>query len=383
VLLELRKNTIFSGGAQAGLNRMGRYGLNRVRGGRMLDDMGRDRARGIDAGDEITAAFAPLHEYVGDGKSPAPVDEFVAALKEAGQAVIAAQSVGGGGGSDTTQAAMAMAMASVKAAASGAPPQIQSFIASAASGGSAAQTSAATGAVSDAYAQSILPACKEVAEGRYPFVADAKADASVVDVLRVFGMGGLVDGFVQQRLKPLMQTDGPDWHWRADDPVAAALNPSSPAAFVKAGQIRDLLAAGLPIKVSVASFGSGVGAVEVANGGTAHRFTPADNSAKALLWSANGGLPLASLVLYGTPPAKPATSGGTPTAPEVARIEAEGPWALFRLIDQGHIQNAGPTAIKASFGGAAAGATLLIVLPSDKNPFSRGGPWSFRCPSTL
>lgn len=388
VLLELRKNTVFEGGAKAGLARAARYGMNRSRAGRFAQEMGRDRASGIDAGEEISAYFQPLQDYVGDGRGSAPVDEFVAALKEAGQAVMAAQSVGGGGGADATQAQMATAMASVKAAAAGAPPQLHDFVATATGGGASAQTGAATGAVTDAYAQTVLPACREVAQEHYPFFAAAKADAPMVDMLRVFGMGGVVDGFAQQRLHALLETSGPVWRWRSDDPIAAALDPSSPEALAKAAELRDLLAGGLPIKVSVASFGGDVGVVEVASGGTRYRFTPSANGAKPLLWSATGGLPEASVVLYRPAPAtsagKPAATGGDPVpGPEIARFEAEGPWALFRVMDQATKQNAGEKAFKASFGQGGGAATLMIALPGTRNPFSRGGLWSFRCPSKL
>ncbi|MEG3088582.1 type VI secretion system membrane subunit TssM [Sphingomonas sp. PB4P5] len=382
VLLELRKNTLFEGGAKAGVARATRYGLNRSRIGRFAQEAGRDRAAGLDAGEEISAYFQPLQEYAGDGRGSAPVDEFVAALKSAGQAVMAAQSVGGGGGADATQAQMATAMASVRAAAAGAPPQLHDFVAATTGGGASAQVGAATGAVSDAYAQSVLPICREVAQEHYPFFGAAPADAAMVDVLRVFGMGGVIDSFAQTRLKPLLETTGPVWRWRSDDPIAAALNPSSPEAFAKAGELRDLLAGGLPIKVSVATFGNDVGMVEVASGGTRYRFTPATNGAKPLLWSASGGLPEASVVLYRPGPA--AAAGGEPApGAEIARFDAEGPWALFRLMDKAVKQNAGPQAMKASFGTGSGGATLLIGLPSERNPFSRGGLWSFRCPSAL
>ncbi len=383
VLLELRKNTIFTGGVKAGLNRAGRNGLNRFRYGRFVQDVTDGRAHGIDAGDEITAAFRDLHDYVGEGHSSAPVDDFVAALKQAGQAVLAAKSVGGGGGSDTTQASMAAAMAGVKAAAAGAPPQLQAFEASAASGGTAAQTTAASGAVSDAYARDVLPACKGVAEEHYPFARAAKADAPVADTLRVFGMGGVVDGFAQQRLKPLLAPDGAGWR---HDPVTAALSPATPAMFAKATALRDLLAGGLPIKVQVATFGAGVGAVELTSGGATYRFAATSNAPKPLLWSANGGLPQASLVVYApAPAAKPGVvaPADAPPGPELARVETEGPWALFRLIDKAKLQNAGPTTIKAAFGTGPTGAVLAIALPGESNPFGRAGPWSFQCPATL
>ncbi|WP_457312764.1 type VI secretion system membrane subunit TssM [Sphingomonas sp. UYAg733] len=380
VLLELRKNTLFEGGAKAGIARAKRYTLNRSRLGRFAQEAGRDRAAGIDAGEEISAYFQPLQEYAGDGRGAAPVDEFVASLKAAGQAVMAVQSVGGGGGADATQAQMATAMASVRAAAAGAPPQLHDFVAATTGGGASAQVGAATGAVSDSYAQSVLPLCREVAQEHYPFFGAAPADAAMVDVLRVFGMSGIIDSFAQTRLKPLLETSGPVWRWRTDDPIAAALSPSSPEAFAKAGELRDLLAAGLPIKVSMASFGNDVGMVEVASGGTRYRFTPATNAAKSLLWSASG-LPEASVVLYRAAP--PSTGGEPVPGPELARWVAEGPWALFRLMDKAVKQNAGPQSMKASFGSGTSGATLMIGLPSDRNPFSRGGLWSFRCPSTL
>lgn len=383
VLLELRKNTIFEGGAKAGLARATRYGLNRSRLGRFAQEANRDRASGIDAGEEIAAYFQPLQDYAGDGRGSAPVDEFVAALKEAGQAVMAAQSVGGGGGADATQAGMATAMASVKAAAAGAPPQLQGFVSSATGGGASAQIGAAKGAIADAYAQTVLPACKEVAQEHYPFFAASAQDASMVDALRVFGMGGVIDGFVQTRLKALMQTDGPVWRWRSEDPITASLNPSSPEAFAKAGQLRDLLVGGLPIKISVASFGSDVGMVEVASGGTRYRFTPSINGAKPLLWSASGGLPEASVVLYRPGPAQTDPTSEPKPGAEIAHWNAEGPWALFRVMDKADKQNAGQRAIKARFGDGGGAATLLVGLPSDRNPFSRGGLWSFRCPGAL
>jgi type VI secretion system protein ImpL len=75
-----------------------------------------------------------------------------------------------------------------------------------------------------------------------------------------------------------------------------------------------------------------------------------------------------------------------PSAPEGAkpvRIEAEGPWALFRLMERAKRENAGETMIRATFGEGAGTVTFLIQLPSNRNPFSRGALWSFRCPSVL
>ena len=92
--------------------------------------------------------------------------------------------------------------------------------------------------------------------------------------------------------------------------------------------------------------------------------------ARPLFWSIGAGLPEAHVTLF---------SGAT----EVKRFTAEGPWALFRLLDQSQRENAGPTAVKSTFGQGAQFATFKIYMPSDKSPFGRGGLWSFRCPAKL
>jgi type VI secretion system protein ImpL len=126
-------------------------------------------------------------------------------------------------------------------------------------------------------------------------------------------MGGALDQFVQQRLMPMIDTGGPVWRWRESDPLARTLDPASPEQFAKAAQIRDMLAGGLTIRVSMAALGSGVSAVAVANGGASYRFDAAQNQPRPLLWSLSGGVPHAEVVLY-------AADGK-----EVRRFDADGP----------------------------------------------------------
>ncbi|WP_240529977.1 type VI secretion system membrane subunit TssM [Novosphingobium sp. PC22D] len=169
VLSELRKNTTFEGGVQQAGERVLERNLSRTRIGRFAQDVAGDGPSGLDAASEITNYFKPVHDYVGDGESRGEIDEFVAALKDAGKAIIAARSIGGGGGADATQANAATAIAEVQAAAAGAPPQLQEFVKQATQRGSTARISAATGAITDAYTQSVMPACREVAMDKYPF----------------------------------------------------------------------------------------------------------------------------------------------------------------------------------------------------------------------
>lgn len=367
ILLELRNNTTFSGGSDAAKTMLTQKITSRMGQASQLLPTG---GAALDAASIITAHFKDLHAYVGTGQAPAPIDDFIAAVKAAGQAVIAARSVGGGGGGDAVQAALANANAAVSTAAAGAPPMLKEFVGATAQGGSTAQTTAAQGAVNEAYANVVAPACKNAAQDKYPFFATSTVDAGVTDTLQAFGFNGVVDAFVKQRLMPLLDTSGPVWRWKTDDPVAAQLDPGSADQFAKAGLVRDLLGAGVPFKVSVETMGLAVDAVEFAAAGNSARFDATDKTPRAMQWSTQS-----------TPEARITFFKGTQ---KLDQIETEGPWAVFRLIDKAsRRQNSGPTAFLATFGDGDKATTIRIALATEQNPFARGGVWTFRCPVTL
>jgi type VI secretion system protein ImpL len=358
VLLELRKNTSF--GSTAAVAAATSRAPAALAGA--VDP-------GVDAGRTIQDYFRPVQDYVGDGKAAAPLDDFIAALKQAASANAAAGVAAGGLGGAAAQGQLATALGQVATAGVTAPPQLQGFVAQATQSGKGAAVSSAQGAIADEYARNLAPACHSVSDTRYPFFGAAANDATGADMLRVFGLNGQFDTFIRDRLQPLLDTTGPVWRWRAGDPLAAALDPASAEPFQKAAAIRDLVAGGLALKVEAAGFGGAVTAAEFSAGGATYRFEPTAVGARPVMWSLNG-LPEAHVVLYAG-------------AKEVGRFEGQGLWALFRLMDAAQKENAGPTAIKATFGQGAQSATFKVYLPSGANPFSRGGLWSFRCPARL
>ncbi|HEY5288984.1 MAG TPA: ImcF-related family protein, partial [Caulobacteraceae bacterium] len=369
VLLEVRKNTTFSGGGGAARGMMSQM-ASRVPGGSMLAGAaGASGGGNIDAGVQIAADFKPIDDYVGDGKTLAPIDDFISGIKNAGSANAGATVAGGGLGGAALQGQLATAVGNLAAQSASAPPLLQGFVAAAVQGGKTAQVSSAKGAVADSYRADLLPQCQTATENRYPFNGGSQNDAAVTDMLRLFGAGGAFDAFASQKLGTLLDRAGPVWRWNATDPMAATLDPLSAEAFHKADEIHDLLTAGLPLQVEGAGFGGAVNAVEFSSGGTIYRFEHSTVGAKPVMWSASG-LPEAHVTLY---------NGAT----AVKTFSGQGPWALFRLMDAAKQENAGPTAFKATFGEGAAFATLKFNLNSDRDPFRRGSLWSFRCPATL
>ncbi len=368
ILLEVRKNTDFSGGTAVDAAAKGlaaKLGPLAAASG----DIGGDSSGDMDAGRQITDDFKLSNAFVGDGKGPAPVDDLMAKLKAAVTAKGAADRAGGLGGSDAAQADLNKAMSELAAASATAPPLVQAYAAGAAHQGDQAQVSAAQGAVASLYDQTVAPACRSVTENRYPFVTASANDAPVGDLLRLFGANGQMDNFVQQRLRPLTDSAGPVWRWRADDPVAATFDPTSAGEFQKANDIRDLLLSGVALKVEAVGFGGATTAAELSVGGTTYRFDAGQAGQRPIQWSPTA-LPEAHVTLFAG-------------AQKQNSFSFEGPWALFRLMDVARKENAGPLAIKATFGEGAASATFRVILPGTSNPFSRGGPWSFRCPPKL
>ncbi|MEZ5749054.1 MAG: type VI secretion IcmF C-terminal domain-containing protein [Caenibius sp.] len=371
LLLELRKNTTFTGGS-AGAKDIAREAISQSRYGRYAGAAEKvGTGGGFDAGAEISNYFQSLHSFVGDGKTPGPIDELANAIRQAGSNVESARLTGGGVGSDSVQSSMAMSMGSVVSAAGGAPPQLQGFVSSVANGGTAATVSSAQGAISDAYTKSVLPECQLATQDKYPFVGTASSDASLVDVQQVFGMGGSFDSFLQQRALPLLDMSGPIWRWSTENPVTADMNPASPDEFRKARQLRDMLVGGMSVKFEVKAFGAGVDEVRLRVGGTDYTFESGSSGGqRPVIWSPQGLVPQAMVEMF---------SDGQ----SVEQISAAGPWALFRLMDEARRENAGPQSILATFGRGAKNVAFKVSLPGTQNPFGRGGVWSFRCPVAL
>ena len=376
LLLQVKENTLFTGGSGAAKTMIGEQ-MSSSRFGRAIDVTKEisGAGSGFDAGTEITSYFKALHDYVGGSSADAPIDQWVAAIKQSVAANVAAKSMSGSLAGDQLQATQATAASNAAVSGAGAPPQLQGFISSVNNGGQSAAVSSAQGAIGDAYTKAVMPACQMATKDKYPFFGKTKdnpspVNASLVDVQQVFGMGGSMDSFLQQRVTPLLDTSTPVWRWNAENSVTAGLSPSTPEEFFKARQLRDMLVGGMVVKVEAKTFGAGVDGAEMVVGSAQNRFEPGSAGEKQVIWSAQGNVPQASLALF---------SKGA----KVKEINTDGPWALFRLMDEARFEKRGGTWY-ATFGTGTASVAFKMTFPTEQNPFARGTvPWSFRCPSAL
>ncbi len=376
VLTEVRDNTSFaSGGAGAAAGKMARRKLEQNRFVRAAGQIASASGGGGQSADaQIAGHFAELNAWVGKGDEAAPIDAFIDQVREFFKQVLVAQSPGATGADSS--AALAQAMAPLELNALQVPELVRPFAESVAKGGSQAQVGALQGEAAVAYQASILPACLEAVEGKYPFDAASLEDAGLTQVRETLGPGGRLMAFVDQRLGQYLDRDGDYWRWRDDDPIAQGFSPVSPGNFEKASRLQSAFSEGLPLKFELVSIGNTVSHVELSTGGVTLRFGENDPEPQSIAWQLGGGLVRASeMKIFG--------SGDGGAERVIWRNSKDGPWSLFRVLDRADKRNKGEGEIEATFNPGPAMAVFRISFPPSQNPFSGGGLWSIKCPQTL
>ncbi len=374
VLSVLRDNTTFEGGVEDQAGEVIGRALENNRVTRVASEMGSAASGGgLSADREIANHFRELHDWVGNGTDPAPVDEYVAKVRQALQAVIVAGSPGIGTDSSTR---LAEAMAPLSQAALEVPALLGDFAEGVATGGASAQVSSLQSEAGETWAQNILPECEAIVASKYPFDSQSPEDAGISETRQFFALNGTMDRFVKDRLDNYLDREDEYWRWRDNEPIARGFSPATPGAFQKAALLRDMLAEGLPMEIALLDKGANVSRVDFSSGGLSMTFDEegADN-AQSLNWTLGGGLARTSEVrIY-------VDNDGSEEL--VWRHPNEGPWSLFRVLERADIRNRGEGRVQATFNPGPAQATFLVGFPPQFNPFGGGGLWSVTCPQTL
>ena len=219
----------------------------------------------------------------------------------------------------------------------------------------------------------ILPFCTSATAGRYPFVAGSVIDVNVADFQRLFGPGGLIDGFTNELLLPYVDTTRRPWTWRADFGLdAATLQP-----FEQARAIRDGL------------FPGGAGPI------MAFTLEPKDLTANASRVTLN--LDGQQLVYFNsatrpTPMTWPGPDGTNLISLSFAPIDGAaeviatetGAWAWLRMIRTGNLRRTDlPELFRLTLALGGYRAEFELRANSVDNPFDLSMFGNFKCPETF
>ena len=254
-------------------------------------------------------------------------------------------------------------------------------------------------------AMQVSEPCKRGVEGRYPLAAVAQ-DASIEDFTLVFAVGGAADEFFTKYLAPFVDTGARPWRYKNPNTANAMVGiegiasgtPPAPVttgptllgellkllaqngpnldAFYRAQQIRDLFfrdaggkKLGWKIDLKVLELEPSITDLVIDIDGQGQRYIHGPVQSFSVNWPGPRGGSMAEIV------ANPRVSGATST------LLANGPWALFRLIEKGRIVNGatlGRTAVEFAFDGRK--ALLDISSGTQPNPLNSDVLKGFRCP---
>ena len=215
--------------------------------------------------------------------------------------------------------------------------------------------------------------CKQAVEGRYPLVHGSAREVALGDFSRLFGPGGQLDTFFRTNLQPLVDTSGSNWKPIKLAEGVGGVSPGVVAQFQRANSVREaFFPGGSPNPTATADLvlirlDEGIGeALLVYEGQTTH-FVNGRPSAVRLVWPSLNPANQAKMTAV--------LSGSTPA------LTSEGPWAIFRLLDQARWEGGQTDRQKLTFDFAGRKAQFELRANSVRNPFRLKDLEQFRCPS--
>ncbi len=324
-------------------------------------------------GKEIDERYRALRDYVGKGPG-APIDQTLKAMDALGHQLArlgAAPAPGATAPTPTGEDAVLL----LHAEASGAPPPVRRWLEAMIGSATAVRTGSALDQGKKSFNASGGPAalCKQAVTGRYPFTSGAANEIPLDDFARLFAPGGLIDGFFNTQLRPYVDISGSAWKGQPVEGVPPPVSPADLAQFQRAAAIRDLFfgiggnTPSLRFDLTPTFLDAGAKQVTLELGSTKISYAHGPPNATPVTWP---GMSTVRLT-FDPPP-----SGGT------GILQASGPWALFRLFDQGNLQQAGSAErYQLTFRSGEREAVFEVRAGSVLNPFARGVLREFRCPT--
>ncbi len=322
----------------------------------------------------VSRRFAWLRDLVRGGEDrPAPIDglqQQLAQLQLHLSSVAAAES----SGRSTLAAGEGKEIQEAKQAAARLPGPVGGLVATLAQDSATLIAGGARARLNNLWTAQVLPFCREAIGGRYPFVRASPRDTTLHDFGRLFGPGGLLDGFFTEHLSQIVDTTRRTWRWVGG---GIGIPDSVLVELQRAATIREAFFGGggkLPavtFELTPTRLDPKAAQLIIDLGGQVLDYRHGPLKSQAMQWPAPDGIGRARLVLVGLDGRE---SG----------ITEDGAWAWFRLLDRSRVSPTGQEELyrlKVSAGGLS--ADLDLRAASVRNPFQLEALRGFSCPERL
>jgi type VI secretion system protein ImpL len=332
------------------------------------------------AGTPVDQRFAELHRLVKADGGPAPIDAVIGLLDETYvqlNSLAAALDRGATALDAATQQGAGGALGKLNLAANRQPAPVNEWMKSVAENSAGLTLGSARNHVNAVWTSQVLPFCKRALANRYPFARGSAQDVTLDDFSRLFGPGGLIDGFFQKYLSAFVDTTQKTWQWRVAGDSGLSSSPEVLRQFQRAAEIKEAFFGATPtpsarFQLRPISMDASIERLSLDIDGQQVSYSHGPARATALVWPGPGGAGQVTLEM--SPPAGAGTSAVTLT----------GPWAWFRLLDQSSIQpSGGPEEFRVTFSLGGRNAIYTVTAGSVVNPFRLPALRAFSCPEKL
>ena len=214
--------------------------------------------------------------------------------------------------------------------------------------------------------------CRRAIVGRYPLVSSSSRDALPEDFGQFFGPGGMMDEFFQKRLTSLVDTSTKPWRYKQ-----GGATPSALVQFERAARIRDIFfrngkTPSMRLDFKVVEMDAAITQFVLDVDGQLVKYAHGPILPMALQWPGSKGTNQVRIQL--TPPSTNGASGQV----------ADGPWALFRILEKAQLENSGvPEKFFVTFNIENRRTRFEVTTNSVQSPLRVKELLEFSCPEGL
>ncbi|MGB0128109.1 MAG: type VI secretion system membrane subunit TssM, partial [Rhodocyclaceae bacterium] len=251
----------------------------------------------------------------------------------------------------------------IKADAARMPEPLRSMLQTLSAAGSSQALGATRSNLSASLSASVGDLCPKAINGRYPFVRSSARDVPQEDFARLFSPGGMFDEFFQKNLQPYVDTSTKPWSFKRIDDVSMGSS-GTLAQFQRAAAIRDVFfrsggkTPGLRLEFKPMEMDASITQFILDVDGQLVKYSHGPQVPQPVQWPGPKGSTQVRLQVEPT-----STSGASGKV-------FEGPWALFRLLDQAQVDNtAQPERFLVTFVIDGRRAKFEVTTSSVQNPF--------------
>jgi type VI secretion system protein ImpL len=322
-------------------------------------------------GTAVANHFQTIRALVQGPPGAAPIDGVLASLAQTHKQL---QSVGSGLGDtsalDAVKSGQADALKSLQEQSKLLPAPVDAIVAQIGAKGESLAMGQARDELSRRYAEAVARECRELIEGRYPFTRSSPNDVPLADFGRVFGYGGVFETFFKENLAALVDVSRTPWRWREG---AAGIGGSEALLrqFQQAQRIRDVYfkaGAQLPearFTLTPDTLDAAATRFVLEIDGQSFDYRHGPQQSRQMTWPGSSAGPVAI--------AFEERAGGGPS------VVKQGPWALFRALEQAQVKRDSDTRVNVTFTAGAHSMRVVLDATSVRNPFVRDELAGFRC----